>query len=138
MDLEYVQPATTTYHDWVGTAAAENSVLEKSGDLYKLAGLDHDRWSIVAIDMVAFSHGDPSSWDVRVYAVDNVKHEIKTYEDMKALEARRGSLPVVDVLLHEVDLEDIIRCMKVVHFQLRSHGWESLDRVSRADHPPQD
>lgn len=45
MDFEDVPVAATTYHDWVGTAAAEKSLATWT-ELYKLAGLDKDSWWI--------------------------------------------------------------------------------------------
>ena len=107
-----------------------------SNDLYELAGLDHERWSILGIDLVAFSHGEPSDWDVRVYALDNQEHGVGSRDDLLSLEASRGSLPVVEVLLANVSLEDVVRAMKVVHFfQLLSRDWKTLDIVSRTNHP---
>jgi hypothetical protein len=55
-DLDYLPPAETSYKDWVGTAAAESSVVGTSGSLSDLAGLD-ESWVIVAVDAWTFSHG---------------------------------------------------------------------------------
>lgn len=137
-ERDMVQPATTTYHDWVGSAAAENSMIEGSGDLYELAGLNHEDWTILTVDMYAFSHGKDPDWHVDVYAVDRKGNGIESFEDMKRLEAEQGSLPVKEIALHGVSLEDIVRCMKVVHFQLTSPNFPALHVIERTDHPTQE
>jgi hypothetical protein len=133
-----VQPAGTTYEDWVGSAAAEDSAIKGSGDLYELAGLDHGRWSILSVDIYAFSHGKTPDWHVSVYAVDTEANAIGGYADLKRLEAERGSIPVTHIALHNVSLEDVVRCMKVVHFQLIKPNFQRLDIVGRADFPVQE
>lgn len=136
--MERVEPASTTYQDWVGTAAAENSIIIGSGDLYELAGLDSDRWSILCVDASAYSHGADPQWMVRVYAFDRTAAEVSSHEELKAVAAERGSVPVKEVLLHNVGLDDIIRCMKTVQVQFRSPHFPDLDVVERGDHPTQD
>lgn len=134
-----MEPASTTYKDWTGTAAAENSMITASGDLHELAGLDRDRWSILGIDAHAHSHGADPRWTVHVYAFDRQGEEgAGSYEELKALEARRGSVPVKDVQLHNVSLDDVIRCMKVIQIQLLTHNFTKLDIVELGDHPEQD
>lgn len=136
--MERVEPASTSYRDWVGTAAAENSIIVGSGDLYELAGLDHERWSILGIDAWANSHGVDPDWTVHVYAFDKTAAEVSSHDELIALAAERGSVPVTDILLHNVGLDDLIRCMKTVHVQFRSPNFLELDVVDRGDHPPQD
>lgn len=65
-----IPSAESTYKDWRGTSCAENSLVNTSSDLYELAGLDHERWTILAIDIDAHSHGAPPDWNIRVYAAD--------------------------------------------------------------------
>jgi len=132
-----VQPASTTYKDWVGTAAAEDSIITGSGDLYELAGLNRDQWSILSIDAFAHSHGQEPSWHVHVYAFDRAAAEVTSHADLKRLAAERGSLPVTDILLHDVDLDAVIRCTKVIHVQLSSPHFSDLDIVETRDHPIQ-
>ncbi|MFE2754031.1 hypothetical protein ACFXGA_18735 [Actinosynnema sp. NPDC059335] len=136
--MEIVEPAGTTDDDWVGTAGAEDSVIKGSGSLYELSGLDVNRWSILAVDASAYSHGAEPEWTVHVYAVDRQAEEVKSYEDLAALAARRGSVPVKEVLVHNVSFDDVIKCMKVVHVQLISPNFPKLDVVERGDHPAQD
>lgn len=138
MEREPVEPASTTYKDWVGTAAAENSMIASSGDLHKLAGLDAERWTVVAIDMWAHSHGEPPNWTVIVHAFDREANAAEDFEGMRRLLDERGSVPVTSVQVHNASLEDVVKCMKVVHFQLRNPHLSGLDVVQRTDHPPQE
>ncbi|MGW4116645.1 hypothetical protein ACWEFJ_37710 [Actinosynnema sp. NPDC004786] len=123
--------------DWVGTAAAEDSFIKGSGSLYDLSGLDSNRWTILGVDAFAHSHGAEPDWTVRVYAVDSQAQEVKSHDDLTALAASRGSVPVKEVLVHDVSFDDVIKCMKVVHVQLMSPGFPKLDVVERGDHPVQ-
>ena len=132
-------PARSSYDDWLGTACAENSMVTSGGDLYELAGLDRDRWLILAIDMGASSHGKPPSWTVRVYAADRGALGFKGVEDLEAIAQERGNIPVVDILLHDVNLDDVIKCMKLIGIQLRNgHLQQPLLVTGRADYPEQD
>lgn len=132
--------ARSSYDDWLGTACAENSMVASGGDLYELAGLDHDRWLILAIDVDAFSHGAPPRWTVRVYAADRADLGFKGVEDLEAIAQERGSIPVVDILLHDVNLDDIIKCMKLIGIQLRNGHLQQqpLLVTGHADYPEQD
>ena len=135
-----VPDARTTYPDWSGTSCAEDSFINTSGDLYELAGLDHDRWQILAIDLDAYSHGKDPSWSIYVYAADRIKHEVTQAEDWDKVAAQRGGIPVVKVLLHDVDAADIIKCMKLMSIQLRDRATSpyNLIHTANADHPDQD
>jgi hypothetical protein len=55
-----------------------------------------------------------------------------------ALAEQRGSLPVKDILLHDVSLDDVVRCMKVISVQLLRRHVHALDIVERGDRPEQD
>jgi hypothetical protein len=129
-DLDYLPPAETGYKDWVGTAAAETSVVGTSGSLSDLAGLD-DSSVIVAIDAWTFSHGEDPDWTVHISAVAGAD-----WENQERIVAERGSLPVRNVQVDCASLDDVIRCMKVVHFQLRLPHAPVLDVVERTNHPP--
>lgn len=135
--MEIFDHATTSYKDWIGTAAAEDSMVHGSKDLHDLAGLDPDQWSILAVDMFTHSHGADPNWTVSIAALDRHSEEVANFEDLKALEAERGSLPVTHIVLHDVDLDDVVKCMKVIHFQLRSPHFQKLDIVDRGDFPVQ-
>ncbi|WP_280475976.1 hypothetical protein [Nocardia farcinica] len=133
MEPHILPPAETTYKDWVGTAAAENSMLTDSVDLYELAGLGQGD-VIIAIDAFAHSHGEPPDWSVRVYAVDIADvPEGENWAEWLADED--GNLPVREIALHNATMDDVIRAMKLVHFQLRLPHVGSLKVVEQTDFP---
>lgn len=135
-----VPDARTTYPDWPGTSCAEDSMINTSGDLYELAGLDDGRWQILAIDLDAYSHGKDPSWNIYVYAADRTKHEVTQAEDWEKIAAQHNGIPVMKVLLHDVDADDIIKCMKRLSIQLRDRATSSYNLIhtANADHPDQD
>jgi len=136
-----VPDARTTYPDWPGTSCAEDSMINTSADLYELAGLDDGRWQILAIDLDAYSHhGKDPSWNIYVYAADRIKLEVTQTEEWDKVVAQRGGIPVVKVLLHDVNADDVIKCMKLMSVQLRARSTSSyrLIRAADADHPDQD
>lgn len=146
MDIRPTEPtiapdAHTTYPDWTGTSCAEDSMMNTSADLYELAGLDDGRWQILAIDLDAYSHhGKDPSWNIYVYAADRIKFEVTQTEEWDKVVAQRGGIPVVKVLLHDVNADDVIKCMKLLSVQLRARSTSSyrLIRAADADHPDQD
>lgn len=146
MDIRPTEPtivpdAHTTYPDWTGTSCAEDSMINTSADLYELAGLDDGRWQILAIDLDAYSHhGKDPSWNIYVYAADRIKFEVTQTEEWDKVVAQRGGIPVVKVLLHDVNADDVIKCMKLLSVQLRARSTSSyrLIRAADADHPDQD
>jgi hypothetical protein len=137
MDFEHVPFATTTYQDWAGTAAAENST-DTWTALCELAGLNKDSWWILAVDAFAFNHQQEPEWTIRIYAFDRAGYAVKGSDEMVRLEAERGSVPVVEILLHDVSLNDVVKCMKAVHLQVRWRDCPAIDVVDLGDHPPQD
>ncbi len=138
MPRDTVGPASTSYKDWIGTAAAENSMIRNSGDLYELAGVDVKTSTIVAVNMWASSHGEDPDWDVSVYVADRTSNDVRKLDDVNAQEAEFESLPVRHIELHGVSLEDVVKCMKVVEFQLRRPDYKDMHVVARGDHPTQD
>lgn len=138
MEPYLLKPMEAPYTDWTGSAAAENSMIDSSGDLYELAGLEHGDWTIIGVEFGTFSHGKPSNWEVHVFAVDRRKHGVESFEDMQELDVREGALPVTDILLHDVTLEDVVRCMKFVGFRLESPNFRQMRVVALADHPVQE
>ena len=137
---EFLEPADKTLYDseWIGTASADNSIVNTSLDLYELAGLKGEGWSILAVDVHAFSHGAPPTWTVQVYAVNTDEEDINSFDDLKKLEDTRGSIPVKEIRLHDVDFDTIVKTMKSVQIQFRNRNFSKLEIVDRGDHPPQD
>lgn len=139
-DPTLLDVATSSYTDWVGTSVAENSLIKGSGDLYELAGLadERDRWSILAIDVSAFSHGKDPSWSIRVYAADRKELGVTSFDDWEAVAKQHGGIPVVDILLHDADFDDVIKCMKLIGVQFRKgHIKHQLLHSAYADFPEQ-
>ena len=116
-------------------------MINTSADLYELAGLDDSRWQILAIDLDAYSHhGKDPSWNIYVYAADRHEHEVTQAEDWEKVAAQHDGIPVVKVLLHDVDAADVIKCMKLMSVQLRDRATSpyNLIHTANADHPNQD
>lgn len=140
-DPTLLDVATSTYTDWTGTSVAENSMIKGSGDLYALAGLadEPDRWSILGIDVSAFSHGKDPSWEIHFYAADRTELGVENFEDWDAVAEKHGGVPVVDILLHDAHFDDVIKCMKLVGVQFRNgHFKHQLLHSAYADFPEQE
>lgn len=140
--MHYVSPQileelSEGYEDWTGVASAEDSTIAESNDLYELAGLNRDEWTIMGIEASTYSHGDPSRWQIRVYAYNRKENPANSPEGLRALAEKEEDVPVVDILLHEVGLEDLVRCMKWIGFRLVNPNFPSLKRVARGDYPEQ-
>lgn len=87
--------ATTTWNDYVGTAAADDAdAFTGSRSLYDLAGLDRDRWVVVGIDL-AVRGAEP---EVVVYALDRAG-DADTPFDIDAVITAHGYIPVTAVRL---------------------------------------
>lgn len=89
--------AATRWSDYVGTAAADDAeVTAGRPSLYELAGLDRDRWLVVAVD-IEVGRGDLG---VVVYAIDRFPdsdHQVPY--DVDAVVAEHGHLPVTSIRL---------------------------------------
>ena len=96
-----MNPPSASYVDWRGTVIVEDSLIDSSGNLYALAGLDQETWSNLGVEMFAFSHGEEPDWTVHVYAFNRQEHGVDGLDAMKDLEASRGAIPVRDIQLHE-------------------------------------
>jgi hypothetical protein len=137
-DFEYVRMATASYEDWTGNAVAEKSMAHMD-QLYELFGLDMDSWWVLAIDAFASGRRDVPDWTVRVYAFDRAGNAANDYGAMMKIAEERGSVPVTEVLVHNVTLDDIAKLMKVTHIHLRDRNAPpNIDIIDRGDHPPQE
>jgi hypothetical protein len=98
-------PATTNFHDYVGTVAADDAeaVLDQPS-LYELAQIDRDRYTILAIDLKV-----DGPVRATVYAIDRVEHGITLHAEIADLGQRDGEIPVVRFDLPEPNVDDFIR-----------------------------
>jgi hypothetical protein len=105
--------ASTTWNDYVGTAAADDANAVLGGrSLYDLAGLDRNRWVVVAVDLTVRT----TQPEVVVYAVDRTA-EADAF-DIDQLIASHGYIPVTAVRLTldsqiEAFLNDAFRRLSV-------------------------
>jgi len=84
--------ATTRWSDYVGTAAADDAeVTAGQPSLYELAGIDRDRWLVVAVDIEVMK----GQLEAVVYAVDrSTDPEHPVPYDIEEVIAKHGYLPV--------------------------------------------
>lgn len=91
--------ASTTWNDYVGTAAADDAdAFSTHQSLYALAGLDRERWVVVAVDLAVRS----SEPEVTVYAIDREGQDGSAF-DIDAVIATNGYVPVTAVRLSVTD-----------------------------------
>ena len=84
-------PAVVRWNDYVGTAAADDAdAIGKTRSLYDLAGLDRDRWTILAIELSVLE-AEPR---VTLYAVDRLSGDPGVRGDLDELSKTRGHIPV--------------------------------------------
>ncbi len=113
-------------------------MIATSGSLKKLAGIEGSDSTIVAVDMWATSHGEEPDWNVSVFVVDRTRDDVRKYQDLMEQELDPGSLPVRQTDLLDVSLEDVVKCMHHIHFQLKSPNFDGMHIVEHTSHPPQD
>ena len=125
-------PATTTWNDYIGTAAADDAdVRLGSPSLYQLAGLNRDRWRIVGLDL----HVRNSKPEVILYAVDLAQHDPDRW-DIEQIIDDHERVPVTAIELSEphVDtfLNDAFRriAIRMVSKGLRDASLVVSDRTS--------
>ncbi len=89
--------ASTTWNDYVGTAAADDAdATLGTRSLYDLAALDRDRWIIVGVDLSVRS----TKPEVTVYALDRSAAEPGEEPfDVDTVIARHGHVPLTAVRL---------------------------------------
>lgn len=135
MDLHRrLDAATTTWNDYVGTAAADDAdAFTGSRSLYDLAGLDRERWVVVAVDLAVRS-AEP---EVVVYALDQAA-EADTPFDIDKVIATHGYVPVTAIRLAldaqiEAFLNDAFRRLAV---RLVARGFRDESLVVRHEVTP--
>ena len=98
-------PARTNFNDYVGTVAADDTeVALDQPSLYELAGIDRERYTILAIDLIV--DGPVAA---TIYAVDRVEQGISLHAEIVELGQRAGEIPVVQFDLAEPGVEEFIR-----------------------------
>jgi hypothetical protein len=98
-------PARTNFNDYVGTVAADDTeVALDQPSLYELAGIDRERYTILAIDLIV--DGPVAA---TIYAVDRVEQGISLHGEIVELGQRAGEIPVVQFDLAEPGVEEFIR-----------------------------
>ena len=97
--------AHTRFNDYVGTVAADDAeVVWDQPSLYELAGVDRDRYTILAVDL---SIDGPAT--ATVYAIDRVENGITRHSEIAELSASQRQIPVVAFDIPEPSVEDLIR-----------------------------
>ena len=90
MSEQVLGPASAGWSDYVGSAAAEDAAaVLGSPSLYELAGVDRERWTILAVDL----NVDVTT-AVTVYAFDRSAHDQDTLDEIERLGWSTGQIPV--------------------------------------------
>ncbi|MPV50132.1 hypothetical protein GCG21_08960 [Pseudactinotalea sp. HY160] len=118
-------PAAVTYPDWQGTAQIDEK-LTGDVDMYSLAGIDRDEWTIIGLE---FGGGESGWHELHLIAVPH-----GTNLDADHIEA-------TDLLIHDVNPVDFLR--QVLHsadFRFRSQGMagKTITVTALGDVPEQD
>lgn len=97
-------PANTRFNDYVGTVAADDvEAVKDQPSLYEIAGIDRDRYTILAVDLRV-----DGPVTATVYAIDRVEHGI-AHAEIADLSESLGEIPVVPFDIPEPNVEDLIR-----------------------------
>ena len=98
-------PANTRFNDYVGTVAADDAeAVKDQPSLYEIAGIDRDRYTILAVDLRV-----DGPVTATVYAIDRVEHGLARHAEIAELSESLGEIPVVPFDIPEVNVEDLIR-----------------------------
>lgn len=125
--------AEVRWNDYVGTAAADDAdaVLDRPS-LYRLAGVDRGRYTIVAVDLAVRE----AVTTVTVYAVDRVGQDLPTPADIDARGRERGGIPVVAFVLPSQAADEFLNdAFKAILLRLvaRAVGEHDLVVVPQVD-----
>jgi hypothetical protein len=98
-------PANTRFNDYVGTVAADDAeAVKDQPSLYEIAGIDRDRYTILAVDLRV-----DGPVTATVYAIDRVEHGLARHAEIAELSESLGEIPVVPFDIPEPNVEDLIR-----------------------------
>jgi hypothetical protein len=97
--------ADTQFNDYVGTVAADDAeATQDQPSLYQLAGIDRDRYTILAVDLRI-----DGSLTATAYAIDRIEHGITRHDEIAELSETDGEIPVVPFDIPQHDVEELIR-----------------------------
>jgi hypothetical protein len=124
--------AEGTSSDWNGTAQLDH---RRSADLARLAGLDSEKWLIIAFDI----GGGENSHDLRVVAVD--RDLIPEAADVlpRIAADHGGEIPATEFLVHDVEPYDVLQTISR-RFELRMRARATRDlpiRIVSQVHGPE-
>ena len=98
-------PANTQFNDYVGTVAADDAAAtQDQPSLYELAGIDRDRYTILAVDLRI-----DGPLTATAYAIDRIEHGITRHARITELSEMDGEIPVVPFDIPEPDVGELIR-----------------------------
>src|SRR4249919_463602 len=98
-------PANTRFNDYVGTVAADDAEAVKDRpSLYEIAGIDRDRYTILAVDLRVDGRVTAT-----VYAIDRVEHGIARHAEIAELSESVGEIHVVSFDVPGPNVEHLIR-----------------------------
>ena len=116
-------PAHTRFNDYVGTVAADDAeAVKDQPSLYELAGIDRERFTILAVDVTV-----DSQVTATVYAIDRVELGIARHAEISELSETRRDIPVVSFDIPQPNVKDLIKhafnriSIRMVTQTLRDH-----------------
>ena len=97
--------ANTQFNDYVGTVAADDAeATQVQPSLYELAGIDRDRYTILAVDLRI-----DGALTATAYAIDRIEHGITRHAEIAELSEMEGEIPVVPFNIPQSDVGELIR-----------------------------
>ena len=121
-----------TSSDWNGTAQLDH---RRSADLARLAGLDSEKWMVVAFDI----GGGENGHDLRVVAVDRDLIP-EAADELRGIAAEHGGeIPATEFLVHDVEPYDVLqRITRRFELRMRARGTRDLPiRIVSQVHGPE-
>jgi hypothetical protein len=123
--------ANTQFNDCVGTVAADDAeATQDHPSLYELAGIDRDRYPILAVDL----HID-GPLTATTYAIDRIEHGITRHAEIDELSETGSEIPVVPFDIPQHDVEDLIR-HAFRRISIRLVAQHMSDHILVVDEPP--
>ena len=119
-------------YGWNGTAQLDH---RRSADLAQLAGLDSEKWLVVAFDI----GGGENGHDLRVVAVDRDLIPEAADELPGVAAEHGGEIPATEFLVHDVEPYDVLqRIARTFELRMRARGTRDLPiRIVSQVHGPE-